>query len=79
MVSSGQSCCLTDKRGAARYLKTSVSTVERFVRRGELRCFRVGMQWRFRPEDLVRFLESHPVRPVQIRKPKAPVSFNAST
>ena len=44
-------------REAAALLGTHVETVRRFARRGELPSFKVGKDWRFRREALVRWAE----------------------
>jgi excisionase family DNA binding protein len=40
----------------ARYLGVSTKTVYRLVSRGELKAVTVGRLWRFRPEDVERFV-----------------------
>lgn len=42
----------------ARTLQVTTSTVYRLVREDGLPGVRVGGQWRFRPEDLARWLDS---------------------
>ena len=41
----------------ARYLGVSTKTVYRLVSRGDLKALTVGRLWRFRPEDVERFVE----------------------
>jgi len=44
---------------AAEYLNCHPSTVHRLVTRGGLPGFRLGRQWRFRREDIERWIEKH--------------------
>ncbi len=44
-------------RAAAAFLGTHVETVRRLARRGGLPCFKVGKDWRFRKEALVRWAD----------------------
>ena len=46
----------------ARYLGVSTKTVYRLVSRGEIEAVRVGSLWRFRPEDVERFVERAAVK-----------------
>jgi excisionase family DNA binding protein len=39
------------------YLKITPRTIYRLIRSGELPAVRIGRQWRFRREDLDRWLE----------------------
>lgn len=49
---------LTPEEVAA-YLRVNVKTVRALARAGELRASKVGRLWRFRPEDVDRFLNRH--------------------
>lgn len=53
---------LVDMGEAITLLKTSRPTFYRWVRSGKLRGMKVGRQWRFRREDLDRFLEGESPR-----------------
>ena len=46
-------------REAAAYLSISLSTLFRLTRAGEVAHVRIGRVFRYRPEDLDAFLESH--------------------
>ena len=39
------------------YLKTTPRTIYRLIRSGELPAVRIGRQWRFRRDDLDRWVE----------------------
>ena len=41
----------------ADYLQLSTKTIYRMLRRGQLPCYRVGNQWRFRKEVIDTWLE----------------------
>lgn len=41
----------------AEYLQLSTKTIYRMLRRGQLPCYRVGNQWRFRRETIDTWLE----------------------
>jgi two-component system response regulator (stage 0 sporulation protein F) len=49
---------------AARYLGAHVETVRRLARRGDIPSFKVGKDWRFRPEALQRWSETQGSRAV---------------
>lgn len=49
-------------RQAADQLGAHVETVRRLARRGEIPSFKVGKDWRFRPEDLAAWARSHHAR-----------------
>jgi excisionase family DNA binding protein len=54
---------LQDKKLAARFLGTSVQTVDRLTRSGELPYVRIGKsQIRFRPEDLAAYVQQRRVQ-----------------
>ena len=42
---------------AALYLKISLPTLYRYMRRGELPCFKVGNRWRFKKSMLDAWME----------------------
>jgi excisionase family DNA binding protein len=42
----------------AEYLQLSTKTVYRMLRRGDIPCYRVGNQWRFRKEAIDAWLEN---------------------
>ena len=67
---------LKDKKVAARYLRVSVSTLERLVRAGRgPKCYQIGAQWRFRLEDLANYVESNPLE-IQPAKAKVRLQLN---
>lgn len=37
---------------AARFLRVSITTVHRMIKRRELPCFKIGCRWRFNAEQL---------------------------
>lgn len=43
----------------ADHLKVSVKLIRALARTGKLRAAKVGRLWRFRPEDVDRFLNRH--------------------
>lgn len=43
----------------ARYLRVHAITVYRMIRQGELPAIRVGRGWRFKKEDIERWLQEH--------------------
>lgn len=49
-------------RQAAKFLGVHTETVRRLARRGELPAFKVGRNWRFRREALLRWAETHRLR-----------------
>jgi excisionase family DNA binding protein len=42
---------------AAAYLKAHVETIRRMARRGEIPAFKVGKDWRFHQEALLRWID----------------------
>ena len=51
---------LRTKRQAARYLNISIPTLERLIKSGAGPTYtRIGLQMRFRPEDLAVFVEAN--------------------
>jgi len=42
----------------AAYLQVSTKTVYRMIRRSQLPCYRLGNRWRFRKEEVDKWLES---------------------
>jgi len=49
---------MLDLTGAAQLLKVSKPTFYRWLAQGKIKGFKVGSQWRFRRDDLQKFLES---------------------
>ena len=47
---------------AAAFLKAHIETVRRLARRGEIPAFKMGKDWRFRKESLLRWAEEHHLR-----------------
>jgi len=49
----------------AEYLQLSTKTVYRMLRRGQVPCYRVGNQWRFRKETIDAWLENEQQQPLE--------------
>ena len=49
-------------REAAELLRAHVETVRRLARRGEIPAFKIGKDWRFRRDALLRWTETHDLR-----------------
>ena len=43
----------------AEYLKLNPITIYRWANRGEIPCFKIGDEWRFRREMIMRWIEAH--------------------
>ena len=54
----------------AAYLQVSTKTVYRMLRRSQLPCYRVGSRWRFRKEDIDRWLQENRAVP-EVRQESA--------
>jgi excisionase family DNA binding protein len=54
---------IMDTGEAADFLRAHIETVRRLARRGEIPAFKVGKDWRFRRESLLRWAEQHEPRP----------------
>lgn len=52
---------------AAEYLKMALSTLYRLMRKGEVPCFKVGNQWRFKKSILDEWMEKMSVLDIGIR------------
>jgi len=61
---------LMTAREVAKYLKVELRTVYRYLKEGQLPAFRVGGRWRFRKEDIDRWLLEH--APPQVRRREPP-------
>ena len=42
---------------AAEMLDLSTRTINRYIKEGKLKAFKVGNKWRFIPEDIQRFIK----------------------
>ena len=56
-----------DTQGAATHALCSESSILRAARRGILKAYKLGSQWRFRPADVDRFIMASRT-PVEVRR-----------
>lgn len=57
---------MIDVEEAAKRLGLSVSTVRRMVRDGTLPAYKLGKQWRFKPEELTAYVEANRIKPSDV-------------
>ncbi len=50
---------LLEFREVAEYLHVSAPTLYRLIKSRQLPAYKVGGKWKFKPEDIERFLEQH--------------------
>lgn len=48
---------------AADFLNISSITLRRYIKAGKIEAYKIAGQYRFAPNDLLRFLEGHRVNP----------------
>ncbi len=57
---------------------SSTKTAERYCRAGRIRCFLIGGEYKARPADVERFIQSKTYTPPEYQRPRQEVSRDES-